>query len=60
MDDSPFLAASTPAITVVTQPNYEMGKDTASMILELIEKSRLEEEYQVLRYQPKLIERESV
>ncbi|MEH7272785.1 LacI family DNA-binding transcriptional regulator [Neobacillus vireti] len=60
MDDSPYLAASTPAITVVTQPNYEMGKDTANLILKLIESSKFEEEYQVIRYQPTLIERESV
>jgi LacI family transcriptional regulator, kdg operon repressor len=60
MDDSPYLAASTPAITVVTQPNYEMGKATANIILGLIENAELKEEYQVLRYQPGLIERESV
>lgn len=60
MDDSPFLAASSPAITVVTQPNYQMGIDTANIIIELIKNPELKEEYPVFRYPPKLIERESV
>ncbi|MBM4761257.1 substrate-binding domain-containing protein [Bacillus sp. B15-48] len=60
MDDSPFLAASTPAITVVAQPTHEMGKDAANLILELINHEELKEEYQILRYPPILIERESV
>lgn len=60
MDDSPFLAAATPAITVVTQPNYQMGLDTANIIIELINSSDLKEEYKVFRYPPTLIERESV
>ncbi|MFS0824499.1 LacI family DNA-binding transcriptional regulator [Bacillus sp. 1P02SD] len=60
MDDSPFLAATTPAITVVALPTYEMGIETANTMLKLISNLKLEEEYKVLRYDAKLIERESV
>ncbi|KKK38181.1 LacI family transcriptional regulator [Mesobacillus campisalis] len=60
MDDSPFLAASSPAITVVAQPNSQMGIDTANMMIGLIGNPELKKEYQVFRYPPTLIERESV
>ncbi|WP_078382060.1 LacI family DNA-binding transcriptional regulator [Sutcliffiella halmapala] len=60
IDDSPFLDFSTPPITVVKQPTFEMGKDAAIKILELIGNKQLDEEYEIKRYLPSLIKRGSV
>lgn len=60
IDDSPFLALTTPPITVVKQPTFEMGKDAATTLLDLINTERLEDEYEVRRYNPTLIKRGSV
>lgn len=60
IDDSPFLALTTPPITVVKQPTFEIGKDAATTLLNLINAKGLDEEYAVKRYEPALIKRESV
>lgn len=60
IDDSPFLEISTPPTSVVKQPTFDIGRDAAKKILELISKEKLEEVYEVNRYKPILIKRDSV
>jgi LacI family transcriptional regulator, kdg operon repressor len=60
VDDSPFMEVLTPPITVVKQPTFEMGKAAAEKILELTALGKLEEEYEVTRYMPELVRRDSV
>lgn len=60
VDDSPFMEVLTPPITVVKQPTFEMGKAAAEKILELAALGKLEEEYEVTRYMPELVRRDSV
>src|SRR5699024_6359724 len=60
IDDSPFLQSSTPPTSVVKLPTFDIGRDAAKKILELITDSELEEVYEVERYAPILIKRDSV
>lgn len=60
VDDSPFLEISTPPTSVVKQPTFDIGKDAAQKIIELIKNEQLEDLYEVNRYIPILIKRESV
>lgn len=60
VDDSPFLEISTPPITVVKQPSFEIGRDAANTLLELISSTYFDETYEINRYIPTLIKRESV
>lgn len=60
IDDSPFLEISTPPMSVVKQPTFEIGRDAAEEILQLIMSDKLEEEYEVNRYTPEFIKRSSI
>lgn len=60
IDDSPFLEISTPPISVVKQPTFDIGKDAAEKILELIMAPKLKDQYKVNRYNPSLIRRDSI
>lgn len=60
IDDSPFLEISSPPITVIKQPTFEMGKDAAKQLLKLLKENVLEESYEIIRYVPTLIERQSI
>lgn len=60
VDDSPFLEISTPPTSVVKQPTFDIGRDAAKKILELITNATLEDIYEVNRYTPILIKRASV
>lgn len=60
IDDSPYLDAFTPSITVVKQPTFEMGKEAALVLLKLIEHPIFKEEYDAKRFAPTLIKRESI
>lgn len=60
IDDSPFLEISTPPTSVVKQPTFEIGRDAGKKILELITGRELKEVYEVERYAPILIKRDSV
>lgn len=60
IDDSPFLKIAATPVTVIKQPSFEMGKDAATKLLQLIESKNFEETYEVQRYSPILIERESI
>ncbi|MFA1642596.1 LacI family DNA-binding transcriptional regulator [Chryseomicrobium imtechense] len=60
IDDSPYLDAFTPSITVVKQPTFEMGKEAATFLLKLIKHPIFKEEYDAKRYAPTLIKRESI
>src|SRR5699024_4672328 len=60
IDDSPFVEISTPPTSVVKQATFDIGKDAAKKILELITDRELKEVYEVERYAPILIKRDSV
>src|SRR5699024_12660570 len=60
IDDTPFLEISTPPTSVVKQPTCDIGKDAAKKILELITDREIKEVYEVERYAPILIKRDSV
>lgn len=60
IDDSPYLDAFTPSITVVKQPTFEMGKEAAILLFKLIKHPIFKEEYDAKRFQPTLIKRESI
>lgn len=60
IDDSPFLEISTPPISVIKQPTFDIGKGAAKKILELISNTELKEVYGLNRYTPTLIKRDSV
>ncbi len=60
VDDSDFLEISVCPITAIKQPTFDMGRDAASMLLNLIEQHQLEESYDIKRYAPVFVERESL
>ncbi len=60
VDDSPFLEISTPPSSVIKQPTFDIGRDAAEKILELITNNKLKDIYEVNRYTPILIKRASV
>lgn len=60
IDDSPYLEVSMTPISVIKQPTFKMGKDAAKKLLELIEKGVSKDTYEITRYIPAIIERESV
>ncbi|MFC4354301.1 LacI family DNA-binding transcriptional regulator [Chryseomicrobium palamuruense] len=60
IDDSPYLDAFTPSITVVKQPTFVMGKEAATLLLKLIKHPIFKEEYDAKRFTPELIKRESI
>lgn len=60
VDDSPFLEISTPPITVIKQPTFEMGKEATRRLLLLLQEKVFEDTYKIKRYTPTLIERKSL
>lgn len=60
IDDSPFLEIATTPISVIKQPTFEMGKDAAELLLQMIVSEKVNEMYTERRYSPVLIERESI
>lgn len=60
IDDSPFLEIATTPISVIKQPTFEMGKDAAELLLQMIVSKKIDEIYEERRYSPVLIERESI
>ncbi|KHF39428.1 LacI family DNA-binding transcriptional regulator [Halalkalibacter okhensis] len=57
IDDVSFASIYSPALTVVSQPAFEMGKQAATLILSFIQKK--EEKTLVYTFEPTLISRES-
>lgn len=60
IDDSPFLVISTPPTSVVKQPTFDIGRDAAEKLLELITSPTLEEVYKIDRYAPTFVKRDSI
>jgi len=60
IDDSPFLEISTPPTSVVKQPTFDIGRDVAEKLLELITSLTLEEIYKIDRYAPTFVKRDSI
>ncbi|MGK7378775.1 LacI family DNA-binding transcriptional regulator [Planococcus sp. 1R117A] len=60
IDDSPFLEIATTPITVIKQPTFQIGKDAATILLDLIKNKLFEESYEEQRYPPVLVQRESI
>jgi LacI family transcriptional regulator, kdg operon repressor len=60
VDDSDFLEIAATPITAIKQPTFEIGKDAAETLFKLIAEPDLQDSYDIRRYDPALIERESV
>jgi LacI family kdg operon repressor len=60
VDDSDFLEIAVTPITAIKQPTFEIGKDAAITLLKLIANPIFEDSYEIKRYAPQLIERESI
>ncbi|MGD6855722.1 LacI family DNA-binding transcriptional regulator [Bacillus infantis] len=60
IDDSDFLEIAATPITAIKQPTFEIGKDAAVELLRLIGEQGMAESYEVKRYAPLLVERESI
>ncbi|PSL31662.1 LacI family transcriptional regulator [Planomicrobium soli] len=60
IDDSPFLEIATTPISVIKQPTFDMGKDAAELLLQMIVNQKVNEFYIERRYLPVLIERQSI
>jgi len=60
IDDSPFLEMATTPISVIKQPTFEIGQNAAETLLQLIVSKDFKDQYEEQRYQPILVERESI
>lgn len=58
VDNIEFTEFFNPSLTVIAQPAYEIGKEAAKSLFDLI--NNIDSEPKVHRFEPKLIERESV
>jgi LacI family transcriptional regulator len=56
-NDIPFLSRMNPALTTLSIPKYEMGRQAATILLNVIEGKV--EETTVVRLQPRLVVRDS-
>ena len=60
IDEVKFAGYFTPAITTIAQPTFEIGKQSAQLLLRKIAKADKDEENHIYRYEPTLLIRESV
>ncbi|MCM3124217.1 MULTISPECIES: LacI family DNA-binding transcriptional regulator [unclassified Mesobacillus] len=60
VDDSDFLEIAATPISAIKQPTFQIGREAAEELFHLIAEGKLEDSYEVRRYDPVLIERESV
>ncbi|BCB05198.1 LacI family DNA-binding transcriptional regulator [Bacillus sp. KH172YL63] len=59
IDDVSFASFYEPGLTIVAQPTFEIGKKAAEFLLNTIQKKEDQEKGLVVRFDPKLIIRES-
>ncbi|MFC0274544.1 LacI family DNA-binding transcriptional regulator [Metabacillus herbersteinensis] len=59
IDDVSFSTFYEPALTIVEQPAYEIGKKAAELLLYEIQKKELHGENAIYQFEPKLVVRES-
>lgn len=59
IDDVSFASFYEPALTIVAQPAFEIGKKSAELLISKIQKKDLGEERDVYRFEPTLIVRDS-
>lgn len=59
IDDVSFASFYEPALTIVEQPSFDIGKKAAEVLLSKIKKKDVEEEQTIYRLEPKLVERNS-
>jgi LacI family kdg operon repressor len=60
IDEVSFASLYNPALTVVSQPVFEMGKQAAALVLQQIQtKAKEESQTMIYRFEPTLISRES-
>lgn len=58
IDDVPFASIFTPALTTIAQPTFDMGEKAAErLFMQIAQKAQ--HDPQILRFQPKFIERDS-
>lgn len=60
VDDSDFLEIAATPITAIKQPTFEIGREAAEILFELIAEPQLQDLYEIKRYAPSVVERESV
>ncbi len=60
VDDSDFLEIAATPISAIKQPTFQIGKDAAETLFNLIAEEKIEDSYDIRRYDPVLVERESV
>jgi LacI family kdg operon repressor len=60
VDEVSFASMYNPALTVVSQPTFEMGKKAAMLILDQIQTKGKNKSQPIYRFEPTLINRESV
>lgn len=59
IDDVSFANFFSPSLTTIAQPTFEMGKAAAEILLNKIQKKEVKTDQTILRFEPKLIIRES-
>jgi len=59
IDDVSFATFYEPALTIVEQPAFEIGKKAAELLMEKIQKKEAVDDVMVYRFEPKLIIRNS-
>lgn len=59
IDDVSFASLYEPALTIVAQPAFDIGKKAAELLLGKIQKKNLKEDVDVYRFEPTLIVRNS-
>lgn len=59
IDDVSFSPFYEPALTIVEQPTYEMGKKAAELLLYYIQKKELHIGNKIYQFEPKIVVRES-
>lgn len=60
IDDSDFLEITGTPITAIKQPTFQIGKDAAETLFTLIDETEMQDTYDIRRYDPVLVERESI
>jgi len=59
IDDSKYLDLLSPRITVIKQPTFKMGEEATIKLLQLIKKRDFKDAYEIKRFTPSIIDRES-
>lgn len=59
IDDVSFATFYSPALTIVEQPAVEIGKKAAELLMEKIQRKSVVDDYEIYRFEPKMVLRQS-